>query len=1011
MFRLLPRITTSRPLLIVFLMAVLSAVALSQGAGLAERLSGEGFTNDGAESSKALDQIAEATGADMRSQVIALIDAGRPIDSRRGRSLVRKVTRAFDKEPDMKIVNGPFDDGETDRSLISKDGRSAIVVGNLKDDNPKSDAPDRLFDKFAGDEQVTLGGWELTQRAVNETIASDLRRAELLAFPLILLIALFVFRGLIAALLPLLVGAITIPVTFALIRVFNDLSELSVFALNLTTGMGLGLAIDYSLLMVTRFREELAAGSETQEAVRRTINTAGRTVAYSAITVAGATAALMVFPLKFLFSMGVGGATVALVSAVVALTLLPAMLMLLGKRIDRFGIPRRSAEHSIAAWHGLASRVMARPVPVIAITTALLVALALPVAGIRFTSVDATVLKRGADARVVQEAVDNDFPRNDANSTLWAVVASDRYDAVKVNRDAKKLRRDARRVERDSNALKRDARDLRVAMLTPGADPAELKREQSRIDRESKRVKRAASRIDDRKKRLDRAADRLDRFERRLKRYAKNIRTVDGVDATGKLEVAGKHTWRFDIYTGAKRYAQPTQQAVRDVRSLEAPGERWVGGTSASFVDQRDTIMDHVGLALALIGGITFIALFLMTGSIVLPLKTFIMNLLTLGATFGILVAIFQENRLESLLGYEGQSALEMTQPVLLFAIAFGLATDYGVFLLSRIKELHDGGQTNSEAVANGVARTGRVISSAALLFCVSILSFSTSEIVFVKELGIGTALAVAIDATIVRAMLVPALMAVLGKYNWWSPRPLRLLHAKIGLSEGPGVGEPIAASAGVGTAAISPVNLVLPAPAGNGLTDTNGAGRGNGNSNGHGNGAGNGSRRHSVPPPVHLPVPALSPVIQDSREAVAEATAAHETPTVPSVQAETAPAVSDDRGVEPVAGIDPPHGAVGDARPSGLADLVGDQPQIDDGKKRVYNLRIELSTSVSNHLGASARHADRAPVGAVGDHRVERVADQHDAAGKRNFVANKAVWVAAAVPALVFVANRLRHR
>ncbi len=984
-FRLLTRITTSRPSFTVIIMAVLSVAALSQSAGLSGRLSTQGFQNNGAQSTKALDQLDKAAKADMRAQIVALVEPGKRVDSPSGRKLVAKVTKKLEDNKDIKLVKSPFDDDKVDRSLIAKDGKSAIVVANLKRGGAEGSVSETLSDQFANVEHVRLGGWQITQHEVSMTIERDLRRAEMLAFPLIFLIALFVFRGLIAAFLPVLVGAITIPVTFALLRAFDGLTDLSVFALNLTTGMGLGLAIDYSLLMVTRYREELAAGAETAEAVRGMIATAGRTVAYSAVTVAGATAALCVFPLKFLYSMGIGGATVALVSAAVALILLPALLLLLGKHIDRLALPRRSAEHSIALWHRLATFVMRRPLPVAAIAATLLIALTLPVLGIKFTSVDATVLKRGADARVVQQTVDDTYPRNDANTSLWVAVASNRYNAVQVGRDARRVARQAKDVRKDSARLKRDAKKLQLAMLTPGADPAKLKREQKLIDDRRKRIERRADKVDRRADRVQRSVDRLDAYEDRLKNYAKRIERVDGVEQTGKLKVVGDNTWKINVYTHGARYSPEAQQVVRDIREFKAPGRRWVGGVSASYVDQHDAIMSRFGLSLALIGAITFLALFLMTGSVVLPVKTFIMNLLTLGATFGILVLVFQDNRLEGLLGYEGQSALEMTQPVLLFAIAFGLTTDYGVFLLSRIKEFFDAGSSNRDAVADGVAHTGRVISSAAVLFCVAIASFSTSGIVFVKELGIGVGLAVAIDATIVRALLVPALMAMLGRFNWWAPKPLRWLHDRIGLSEGPNMpaAATVSGAAESGDLGAAPVRLVVPVHA-----------RGNGN----GNGNGASIDRPSVPPPMVAPLAptAVAPLI-----AVSEAPE----PTTPRPMP-----VSGDGGAEAgpaVAG----RNAVGDAVPSRAPDRVGDVPTVDHGEQRVYNLRIELGPGVADHLGPRLLESDRLSVGPVGDHRVERVADQYDAAREWDRFARKAIWVAVAVPALMFVADRLRNR
>jgi RND superfamily putative drug exporter len=793
MMRTLANLATRRPWRLLATMVVVTAVSLVFSSGLTDRLSGQGFVATNSQSNKALDALADVTDVDVRGEYVALVDYGKPIDSTGGRRLVDKVVRKFERDEDIAIVKSPFSHARTDKALISKDGDSAIVIANLEPDAPEGAAFDRLRDPIDSIPKVHLGGGDVIMHTVSETVERDLRRAELIAFPLLFLIALFVFRGLIAALLPLLVGGITIPVTFALIRMFDGFTDLSVFALNLTTGLGLGLAIDYSLLLVTRFREEIATGVDTPEAVRRTVGTAGRTVVFSAITVAAALGSMTIFPLKFLYSMGIGGATVALVSATVALTILPALLMLLGPRIDRFGIPRRSAEHSMAQWHRLAEWVMKRPAVVATATLALLALLAAPALAIKFTSIDATVLGHGVSPRVVQHAVDSDFPRNDANAGLWVLLQSKRFDAVAIGRTARRVRRDAVALRRDQARIERRSAQLQAGALA--GSPGQMQAEAASLKRHSASLERRASRLDSRRRSLKRRVDRLDRFTDRVDDYAKRVKAVPGVEAVGKTTVMGTGAWRFEVYSKDSLYSPATQQVVKDIRGLSPPTTRKVGGTSAAFVDQREVILGRTPHALALIAIVTFLALFMMTGSVVLPIKTFLMNLITLAATFGVLVWIFQDGRLEGLLQYKTQGAMEMTQPVLLFALAFGLATDYGVFLLSRIKELHDDGESDHDAVANGVARTGRVISSAALLFCVAIVCFSTSGIVFVKELGIGAALAVAIDASIVRVMLVPALMAMLGRWNWWAPGPLRRFHDRFGFSEGPSAGRPTVGS------------------------------------------------------------------------------------------------------------------------------------------------------------------------------------------------------------------------
>ncbi|MGH2959180.1 MAG: MMPL family transporter, partial [Solirubrobacterales bacterium] len=609
----------------------------------------------------------------------------------------------------VKAVTTPFAKGtppDQARLAISKDGTQAVVVTQMAPKSEDSDSAEEAVAAFEGEDNVQLGGGIVAQHEVSQTVGEDLAKSELIAFPLLFLISLFVFRSLIAAALPLLVGAITIPLTMAMVSGYNQITSLSVFALNLTTGLGLGLAIDYALLTITRFREELDAGSEPPKAIATTLNTAGRTIVFSSLTVAGSILVLGIFPLKFLYSMAFAGATVAIASAVVSLTVLPAVLFLLGRNIDRFSIARKPVANSDARWYRLANGVMDRPVIVALGVTVLILILSMPLRSVDFTSVDATVLPRDNSAHIVQVAQEEDFPKGQS-STIFIAAQAPKTDAAKLT------------------ALR------------------------------------------------------------------KQVLAIDGVNGTSPPAYIGKDTWSFDVYTEKLFYDAAALAVVDDLRGLDAAAAIKVGGNSAVFVDQRSTILDRVPLALLLILGITFVVLFLMTGSVVLPLKTFIMNIFTLAATFGILTWIFGEGHLEGLLGYTSQNALEMTQPVLLFVIAFALATDYGVFLLGRIKELRDHGLDNRESVAQGVAKTGRVITSAALLFCVAIGAFSLSGIVFIKQLGIGTALAVAIDATLIRALLVPALMAMLGEYNWWAPRWMKRIYERFGLSEGPSAPEP----------------------------------------------------------------------------------------------------------------------------------------------------------------------------------------------------------------------------
>jgi RND superfamily putative drug exporter len=478
---------------------------------------------------------------------------------------------------------------------------------------------------------------------------------------------------------------------------------MSVFAINLITGAGLGLAIDYSLFVVSRFREELATRPGRSEALLATMRTAGRTVLFSAVTVAAAMASLIVFHLRFLYSMAYGGGLVALTAALVSLTVLPALLAVLGPRVNSLSLKRwqvaiaRDAEHVRSGpWYRFSQAVMRRPAPIAIVAATLLIALGLPFLRIAFTGVDATVLPRDKSARVVQDALDNEFPPG-RTAPIYAVARSD--DAAAV-------------------------RD-----------------------------------------------------------YAQRLGQIPGV-AVPPAPVRAGDVWRIDVIGKARGLSEPAKQLVRDARAVQAPFAHRVGGGTAAFLDQQDSLRGSLPLALVLLCTTTLAILFLMTGSVVLPVKALLMNLLTLSAAFGLLVLIFQDGRLEGVLDYHSQGALESTQPILLFAIAFGLSTDYGVFLLTRIKEARDAGTPDREAVAVGLERTGRIVTFAALLFCVAMGAFATSQVVFIKELGVGIALAVLIDAFIVRALLVPSLMALLGRWNWWAPRPLARLHARLRLGE-----------------------------------------------------------------------------------------------------------------------------------------------------------------------------------------------------------------------------------
>jgi uncharacterized membrane protein YdfJ with MMPL/SSD domain len=543
-------------------------------------------------------------------------------------------------------------------------------------------AATRLRKAFGDNPGVVVGGGPIANQEINAIVRRDLERAELIALPIVLLLSLAVFRGVVAAVLPPFVGVVAIGATLLGLRAVVEVMDVSVFALNLVTGLGLGLAIDYSLLLVSRYREEIAVRGAGPDALRATLATAGRTIVFSSLTVAAAMGSLAVFPLRFLSSMAVGGALVALSAAVVSLLSLTALLHVLGDRVNALA-PRGWQRASAGGrWARFAAGVMRRPVTVAAVSGALLVALTLPALGMRVAGIDASALPKSASARQVADAL-------------------------------------------DARGLRGRASPLNV-VLRKRPSTAEIAR----------------------------------------------VRALPGVVSIAGPRLVGERIWRLDVAPSEPAPSHTTQRLVGMLRSV-LPGAL-LAGQAAAVGDQRESIVSHLPWALGLLALTSFVLLFAFTGSVVLPLKALVMNALTIGSAFGLLVLVFLHG-----LGVEG---LEQTQPVLLGATVFGLSTDYAVFLLSRIKEAHDGGADNTAAVAAGLERTGRIVTAAALLFCVAIGSFASSRLVFVQELGVGTAAAVAIDASIVRALLVPSLMAILGDWNWWAPGPLRRLHARLGL-------------------------------------------------------------------------------------------------------------------------------------------------------------------------------------------------------------------------------------
>jgi uncharacterized membrane protein YdfJ with MMPL/SSD domain len=689
-----------------------AVLAAAVGAGVANRLSPYGAEDPSTQSVQAKNRYQAGAGRQIDPGVIALVDTGN-VQTTSAERRVSDVAEQLRFSPDIASVSSYYD--RRDPAMVSADGRSTYVVAYFKPRSDKAIEEDakHLETQFAAQHDVKLGGAAVAGAQANTQVGNDLAHAELIAFPFIFLLSLLFFRSLVAALIPPLLGGFAIVATFFALRIVSSFADLSVFALNLTIGLGLGLAIDYSLFMVSRYREESAARGFGMDALRRTLETSGRTILFSSVTIAAAIASLTIFPQRFLYSMGIAGALVALIAASLALTVLPALLAALGPRVNALA-PRRlqlaadrdaRPDHA-GLWYRLSRFVMRRPGRIAAISAAALIALGIPFASIKFLPVNANVLPASASAHQVDGALRANFPPG--RTAPLQVVIGARAGSPQVS-----------------------------ALVT-------------------------------------------------------RIRTLADVSAVAPAQPAGRDLSLLDVAPSAPTYSAAAKRLVHEVRALQTPVYVGVAGETAAFVDLEHSLGAHLPLVLALVIAATLIVLFLMTGSVVLPIKAVLMNALSLSAVFGLLVLIFQHGNLQGLLSYRGDGALDATQPILLFAIGFGLATDYGVFLLSRIKEARDSGLANSEAVAVGLERTGRIVTAAALLFAVAVGAFATSRLVFIKELGLGTALLVLIDASVIRALLVPSLMELLGPWNWWAPAPLRRLRGRTRAARRRGRAEPV---------------------------------------------------------------------------------------------------------------------------------------------------------------------------------------------------------------------------
>ncbi len=717
--------TVRRRRWVLSLTVIFLIVASVFGTGAFGVLKAEGFNDPSSESVKAEKLLDENFGGGEPNIVLVLSANGQNVDSPSLTSQGQALANQLASISGVDQVLSYWSTGNAP-TLRSADSESALIVARLDGEEEFVDQQLALVKEqltgSQGDFNVVLGGSDAVFADIGSTIESDLLRAELIAIPLTLILLLFVFRSVIAALLPLFVGVIAIFGTLLSLFIIGSVTDVSIYAVNLTTALGLGLAIDYSLFIVSRFREELQAGRTIEAAVVRTIETAGKTILISALTVAVSLSALLVFPLYFLRSFAYAGIAVVLLALAGSILSLPALLAVLGQRVNSLRIGKRRVERaeSEGAWHRIATFVMRRPIPIATAGVVFLVLLGLPFLRANFGVPDDRVLPTSAQSRQASEILRAEFSGNNAEG--FGVVAS----GVSAN-------------QIDEIAVTAAT----ISSLT-GVD------------------------------RVESAAGTFANGE---------LQTSSEADARFLSTNGNSITW-MSVVPDFPVASPAGEKLVTEIRDLDLPINVAVEGQAAGLVDSKAAIGQSLPWAIAIIIIATFVLLFMMAGSLLVPLKALILNFLSLTATFGAMVWIFQDGNLSDLLGFTATGTIDISMPILMFCIAFGLSMDYEVFLLSRVKEEYDRVGDNESSVALGLERTGRIITAAALLLSITFFAFGTSDVSFIKMFGIGLGLAVLMDATIVRAFLVPAFMKLAGNANWWAPRPLRRFHDRFGLKE-----------------------------------------------------------------------------------------------------------------------------------------------------------------------------------------------------------------------------------
>jgi putative drug exporter of the RND superfamily len=625
--------------------------------------------------------------------------------------------------------------------LISRNSHEALATIDLRDNSIKAQGylAQLVAEIHPGPLQMVVTGQVPINQAFNTTLEQDLQRAEYVALPITLLLLVLIFASIVAALLPIGVGVLAIVGgvggTLFLAR-FTDVSQ---YAINIVTLIGLGIAIDYSLFVVNRFRDELAAGASREQAIATSMSTAGRSITFSGITVAVGLSAMLFFQGTFLASMGAAGAIVVAIAVFYGLTFLPALLSVMGAKVDRLRLPFLGARKpaGTGAWHSLAMWVMRRPWVVLIPALGLLLLAGTPFLQLRLANGDVDQLPPRNVARQGYDTLIKDFPGQDQTTIEAAVYYPNGSPLTTDNIGA--IYDLSRRLAALPNVLRVDSIvDLGLSL--------------SRADYQRLYSGPSAQ----------------------LPAQLQQALTVG----------SGKHLVLLNVVTNKQYTSDDARAIVKAVRAEQVPdGQVLATGGTAFDLDIVNYIVQRTPIAVGSVILVTYVILFLLTGSVVLPLKAVLTNLFSISASFGAMVWIFQEGHLSQLLGFTPQS-IDPSIPVILFSIVFGMSMDYEVFLISRIQEEYKRAGDNQVGVAMGLEKTGRLITGAAAIMCAVFLAFGMADVVIIKAIGIGLAIAIAIDATLVRMLIVPSVMRILGRANWWAPRPLAVLHRRIGAGE-----------------------------------------------------------------------------------------------------------------------------------------------------------------------------------------------------------------------------------